>query len=388
MAKASQTVSRGFASVAVFDSVEPALADWARLEAVAPASVYQTRRWVLPWLATIGAAKGIQPMIVVAYDAGGQPLMLLALGIERSKGLNIARFLGGRDANYAMPLCQPGIAFSPDDLRALLAQAARLATRKPDLFVLANQPETWEGVANPFAALPRQPSPSYGYMTALALDGEALVRAKLSTDAHKKLRYKLRKLAARGEVKLLTPQDLPDPSNVIAVCQAQKAARFRALGIAGGTETKDEAAFLHQACRPDAATGQAAMQWYALACAGDIIAVFAGGEHRGRLHGMLTSFDMTPEIANYSPGDHLMQRLLVHSCQRGLRALDLGIGESRFKSTWCGQAEPLFDCLIPASAQGRLFAAMETARLAIKRHIKQTPWLWAMVLRARKWKVK
>ena len=383
MANASaQYPGIGFARVAVFDSVEAALPDWARLEVVAPASVYQTWRWVQAWLATIGAAQGIQPMIVVAYDVAGQPVMLLALGVRRFKGFSIARFAGGGDANFTMPLCQSGVAFSPGDLRVLLAQAAGLAKLQPDIFILTNQVESWEGFTNPFAALPRQPSPSFGYKSALMTDGEAFLKSRLSGDARKKLNYKLRKLTAKGEVKLLAPQDLADPSAVIAAFQAQKAARFRALGIAVNADPQAEAAFLHQASL--AQGGKAAMEWFALACGGEIIAAFAGGEHRGRLHGMVTSFALAPDIAIASPGDQLMQRLCVHACQRGLHTFDLGTGEARYKSTWCSEAEPLFDCLIPTSAQGRLYGAVETARLADKRRIKQTPWLWTMVLRARK----
>ena len=380
--------ARPFAKVSVFDRPEPALADWAELEAIAPASIYQTRRWLVPWMATIGAARGIAPMLVVASDAAGQPVLFLPLGVSRSGGMNVARFLGGKDANFNMALVAPGVAFSGADLQALLAGAARVAPVKPDLFILSNQAESWEGVPNAFAALPRQPSPSFGYKGMLRRDGEAFLKARTSTEARKKLNAKWRKLAARGEVRVVTPREIPDAAPLIAAFQTQKTARFTAMGIAGVFGTQAEAGFMALASRPDAQTGARAMEWHALACGDQIVATFAGGVHRGRMHGMVTSFDMTREIAICSPGDLLTQKLFAAACERGLTIMDLGIGEANYKNSCCDMAEPLFDCLVPASLKGRVFAAAEAARLALKRWIKQTPALWALVLRVRAWKAR
>ena len=131
-------------------------------------------------------------------------------------------------------------------------------------------------------------------------------------------------------------------------------------------------------------TGERAIEWYALACGGKIVATFAGGLHRGRLHGMVTSFDMSPEIAACSPGDLLMQRLFADGCTRGIRVLDLGVGEARYKSTYCDSIEPLFDTLLAVSLKGRLYAAGEAVRLALKRRIKQSAFAWRLVLRLRR----
>ena len=382
----AQEVVAPFVKVRVYDRAEDALADWAALEAIAPAAIYQTRRWLLPWMRTIGAARGISPMLVVASDLAGQPVLFLPLGIVCSGGLKVARFLGGKDSNFNMALIAPGVAFSAANLKALLAAAARTAPVKPDLFILANQVESWEGVPNPFAALPCQPSPSFGYKGVLMRDGEAFLKARTSADARKKSHYKWRKLAAKGEMKILTPAEMPDAAPLIAAFLTQKSARFRAMGIADAFDGPVEAGFLAQASRPDAQTGERAMEWHALACGGQIAATFGGGVHRGRMHGMVTSFDTNPEIAPSSPGDLLMQKLFSAACERGLTLMDLGIGEARYKNSFCDIAEPLFDCLVPASLKGRVFAGAEAARLTLKRRIKQTPALWALVLRVRTWK--
>ena len=128
------------------------------------------------------------------------------------------------------------------------------------------------------------------------------------------------------------------------------------------------------------------MQWWALTCNGAIIACFAGGEHRARLHGMITSFEMDPQFVAASPGDLLIQHVIVDACGRGNATFDLGVGEARYKSSWCDVAEPLFDCVIPVSVSGQVFAAIERVRLSLKRTVKQTPWIWRLVLQARRLK--
>lgn len=380
----SQAAARGYSRIAVFDAPEQALADWATLEAIAPVSVYQTRRWLLAWMRTIGTERRIKPMLVVAYDSFGQPLMLLPLGLECSRSLRIARYLGGKDANFNMPLCRPDVVLSRSDISILLQEAAHLSSLRPDVFILSSQAESWEGIANPLATLPRQPSPSFGFRTALGNDGAAFLKSRLSADARKKLNAKFRKLQALGEVALLTPRHQMDVTRIIMAFQVQKAARFKMLGIQDVFETQAEVDFLIEASMPAVETGERAIEWYALSCGGKIVATFAGGLHRGRLHGMVTSFDMTPETAASSPGDLLMQRLFAECCERGIRVLDLGVGEARYKSTYCDSTEPLFDTLVAVSPQGRLFAAGEALRLALKRRIKQSAFAWWIVLRLRR----
>ena len=94
---------------------------------------------------------------------------------------------------------------------------------------------------------------------------------------------------------------------------------------------------------------------------------------------------MTPEIARCSPGEVLLSLLVESKCRQGLKAFDLGIGEGRYKSTWCDRAEPLFDTLVPLTAKGRIFVMAEAARRRLKRVVKQNERLWKLAqdLRAR-----
>ena len=378
----ARAAARPFARVAAYETAAAAAAAWAELEAIAPVSIYQTRRWLEPWLAHVGAAQGARPLLVAAFDEAGRAVAFLPLCTSRCGSETAAAFAGGKDANFNLPLLRPGVALDGDDCRLLLREARRASRHKPDLFFLANQPAAWEGVANPFAQLPRQASASFGWKTALLPDGEDLLRRKLSKDGRKKLARKERRLAEIGPLRYFQAAGEAEIAAVVVAFLLQKVARLHAMGVTGVFESAAERSFLLAAAAPGAEAG-AAMEWHALSAGGRIVATYAGGVHRGRFHGMVNSFDASPEIAVASPGELLMKWLIARCCAKGLATLDMGVGEAQYKSAWCGEPEPLFDCFVPVSLAGRLRASVEALRLAAKRWIKQTPWAWALARRLR-----
>lgn len=374
---------RSLARVSVHADPSQALQAWASLEAVAPVSLYQTRAWLLPWITTLGKARGVSPMIILVQDDQMRPVMLLPFGVKRRKGLNIAGFLGGKDSNFNLALCHPGHAFGPGELRAILAQAVAQAPVRPDLFVLSNQPESWNGQPNPFFALPHQPSPSFGYRTSLPADAEAFLHARLSKDARRKLGQKERRLAGFGALAIVHQADAATVPAIIAAFRSQQTARLKAMGLHDIYASQEAADFLLQASTLQPGQTRPALEWHALHCGTRIVATFAGGVFGNRFHGMVTSFDGSGDIATSSPGDLLIKNIVAQSCQRGLATFDLGVGEARYKNTYCDEAEPLFDCLIPASWKGRVWAQAESLRLAAKRAVKQSPVAWSLVRRIR-----
>ena len=372
----------GAATISVHADVAGALQAWAELEALAPVSLYQTRRWLLPWIATLGKARGITPMLIVVHVAR-RPVMLLPFGVERRNGLAIARFLGAKDSNFNLALRDPAYACSAAQLRAILAEAAALAPTKPDLFQLSNQPESWAGQPNPFLALPHQPSPSFGYKTGLTGDAQGFLRMRISKDSLRKLGQKERRLAGLGTLTFVhgaSPEAVPA---IIAAFCSQQSARLRAMGLHDVYESPAAAEFLAQASALQPGQVQPALEWHALLCGTRIVATFAGGVSGNRFHGMVTSFDGAADVSTSSPGDLLIQHLVAHCCQRGIATFDLGVGEARYKTTYCDAVEPLFDCLIAASIKGYLWARAEKWRLATKRAIKQTPLAWSLARRLR-----
>ena len=145
----------------VHENLVDGAAAWSEMEALCPATVYQTRRFLLPWLATHGADACVTPMIVVAHDAQGIPVALLPFGVAKSGPARIAGFLGGADSNANVGLFRPGVDFSAADLESLLRAVAAKSRLRPDAFLLVNQPLTIEGRPNPLDIFPHQDAASF-----------------------------------------------------------------------------------------------------------------------------------------------------------------------------------------------------------------------------------
>jgi CelD/BcsL family acetyltransferase involved in cellulose biosynthesis len=382
----AEKVQTAFARVEVHSDPALVMKAWEELESIAPASIYQTRAFLMPWLETVGAKARLEPMFIIGRNAAGTALALLCLGILRRGPFRNAVFLGGKDSNANLGLFRPGFTYTRDDIFDLLRTATRaLGSRAPDLFMLLDQPLEWEGVANPFTTFRHQKSPSYAHGTVLDVNADAFIESKLSKDTRKKLRKKESRLAASGELAHLRNDDPVLAHCILDVFFAQKTARCEEQNINAGFDDPAKQDFIERAFANavNADGSQPALELHALRAGERIVAVYGGGTHRGHFSGMFTSFDADPEIAKSSPGDLLLMKLIAAKCREGVQFFDLGIGEARYKAAFCDQTLPLIDVFVPMNFKGQLFAAFEATRLRLKRTIKQNPRTFALVRQMR-----
>jgi CelD/BcsL family acetyltransferase involved in cellulose biosynthesis len=372
-----------FARVEVHKVADAILPAWRELERLAPSSAYQTQSFALAWLETIGKARGVKPLFIMAHDAEGRVAALLCFGLEQRGAVRIAIFLGGRESNLNLGLFRDPHAFGRADVEALLRAATRmLGSDAPDVFVLANQPASWAGARNPLALLPHQASPSYAYTTTLPPDAEQYFAAKQSKERRKKLRKKEARLTEMGALTHVTNHDAETTHEILAAFFAQKAARCATQAIDAGFDDAAVHAFFERVSVP--ANGVAALECHALALDKRILAVFAGMAHHGHFNGMVISFDEDPEIAKSSPGEILLTKVIAEQCRKGLSGFDLGIGEASYKATYCETPIALVDVVFPLTLKGMLYAAVASLRLTLKRAIKQRPEIFVALKKMRR----
>lgn len=339
---------------------------WRALEAGGSASPYQRFDWVAAYLAHAGRAERIA--VALVRDAG-RPVMLLALSISRRRGLAVASGIGGKHANFHMPLMSGQGALSERELGGVLREIGRRLAL--DLFAFANVPARWDGRACAFAAGGR-PSASNAYATPLDRDPEVTAKRAFSTQSRKRLRQKERYLAKLGTVAFLVASGEAEIERVLGAFFRQKEERFRALGIADPFLAPEQRAFIRAASRPGP-DGTAPLRLYALTIDDVIVSTFGGALDPHRVSGMFLSFEDGHEAARYSPGDVLVSRVIADSCRRGLETFDLGVGEARYKGTFCDVVQPLVDVMVPVTVRGRLSASLMRGALALKRRIKRSP---------------
>ena len=253
-------------------------------------------------------------------------------------------------------------------LRGLLAEAARLGGA--DLFWFGNQPGAFAEHANPLALLPTLPSPSLQHQTVLDPSPDQHFARTLSSRARKHIRQKEAKLAAVAPVRHERAHDPASADRIVAAMLAQRGSRFGATAEEAGLQD-----FLL------AANKVAVVELHALTCGEEIVATFAGAAHAGRFSGMVLSFAAQDSWARFSPGELLVARIIAEKCRSGFATFDLGIGEARYKTSFCPIEVPLIDTILGVTTKGQVAAKLLRAALAAKRRIKQSPRLWAAVRR-------
>ncbi|MDP2358463.1 MAG: GNAT family N-acetyltransferase [Beijerinckiaceae bacterium] len=350
--------------------------EWRVLEQECQISGYQTRKWTTPWLRTIGAAHGLEPLLILARDETGAPAALLVLTVNRKTRITVASYAGGRDSNINMPLVRPNMLLDRGAIHRVLTEGARAAG--VDAFSLLNQPSEWCGAAHPLAQLPSQPSPSLLHGTTLLTTSEAVV-ASMSGDSKKRMRWRMRKLQDVGPVTFMQARS---PEEIVAVVDAfrrQKKVRIDAMGVSAGFDIDLVAAFMEEA----ALAPEPGVELHALKAGERIVAIYGGVTHASAFHAMVNSYDTDPEVSRTSPGELVTIRLLQALCDRGVTKFDLGVGEAAYKDKWCERHEPMFDSFIGITAKGKAYALTRSAKQSLKRNIKQSPWLWPLAKKIR-----
>ncbi|RVU15087.1 GNAT family N-acetyltransferase [Methylobacterium oryzihabitans] len=347
---------------------------------------YQRFDWIRAYAAAFGPGERLQPRVAVLRDPGGRLRLLLPLGVCREGGLRVARPIGRRQANFHMPLfaSREAAALSAPDLAAALRRLGRVLG--VDAFAFPHQPRAWNGCPNPLAAF-GEPAASDAFGLALDPDPEDAVRRAFSGDARKKQRQKLARLvAAHGPVEHRRAAGEAGLAAALDAFLAQKAARFAQLGLPDSFRDPAARDFLSALCRPGPDGGLPAAELHALVAAGSgrVFATFMGAVDAGRFSGMLTSFDPDPEVARSSPGDLLLAALIRDQAARGRTALDLGVGEARYKASVCDETIALVDAVVPVTLPGRAYAWAARRSVRLKRRVKQDARLTAALNRLRR----
>ncbi|MDR4305329.1 GNAT family N-acetyltransferase [Chelatococcus sambhunathii] len=373
--------------VLAFETVEvhadvSAVADlWDELRGDALSTPYQSPGFLGPWARHVAFNEGFQPAVVVARDAEGRATALVPLGVRIKMGVRVARFMGGTHVNYNLPVIRRDrlAAFDGGEVRRLLTEAARALAL--DAFALCNQPYVWEGDANPFAALPRQPSPDAGFCGPLAASLDDHLKLFMSAKSRSNQRRKMRRFEERGRP-LIYRADQPDQrARLLDAYFVQKGQQFAARGIPNVFERPGVHAFLEQAAAVSG--GKPVIDLYGFDLDDEVIAVTGGVTDGARYCGMFISIT-SGEHAKYSPGEMLMNFVVEDSIVRGIRTFDLGVGAATYKKMYCPNEEPLFDSIFGVTAKGKAAAAAFSAMTDAKARIKSTPWAYQLAQRIRK----
>ena len=165
-------------------------------------------------------------MIAVGSRPDGQVLFLWPFELSQRAGMKVLGWLGQGHANYNMGLFAPGTeaVLTAIDISRLLGAVARRTGAAAA--ILEAQPFELDGIANPFAKLPHQLTPSRGYAVKLG-ELATLYEERFSKRSRRILNNKEKKLAEAGPLSYGWAATRDEVDTFFA----QKARQFGAAGI-------------------------------------------------------------------------------------------------------------------------------------------------------------
>jgi CelD/BcsL family acetyltransferase involved in cellulose biosynthesis len=385
-ASPAPNLARADIRLSVHEDIAAIEREWRDLEQRADGTVFQTYAWLSTWQRHIGSRRDVRPAVVIARDARGEILLLLALAVERSGVARRLSWLGAELCDYNAPLLAKDFSqhVTIARFRLLWADVLERLRSHPrlafDLIDLAQMPETVGGQHNPMLHLGAAPHRNCAYLVSLA-DSWDKQYAKRSSATRRHDRAKRTKLAEHGEVRCVNATEPAEIVRTLDTLMAQKARWFAEMGVENFFVRPGVREFF-LAIASDPGT-RAITHVSRLEVGGTAIATNLGLMFGGCYYHVLASYDRGSELARFGPGAAHLHELMRHAIGQGFRKFDFSVGDERYKHEWCDSELKLYDHLAVASVRGACAALPILLSRRVKTWIKRNPAIWNAFRRAR-----
>ena len=374
--------------ISVLDNLDAAERPWRALESRSDCTAFQAYDWVAAWQRHIGELHDTRPAIVIGEGADGHPLFVLALAVEKHRGLKCLTWLGSDLCDYNAPILDRDFAagLDGDRFHALWRLALERLADHPrlrfDYVDLQRMPESIGTARNPFLALAPDlhPSGAHAYHAVRRL-GALLCGETLRCDAQDRAQ----EAEASGQIRRAgirrRPGHPPTGNGRSTFLWIRNRNRWRAWAsrtfstgpatglLPRGTSDPAMRGLVHIA-RLDLGTMTAATS--------------IGLTFGGCFYLIVASYD-GGEVSRHGPGAAHLNELLRYAIEHDCHQFDFTVGDEGYKLDWGDITIRLYDYLSARSLRSLplVFATKQYRRL--KRFIKQTPVLWHVfsALRAR-----
>ncbi len=367
--------------LSIHRTIEPLEKEWRQLEKHSNITIYQRYDWIEACIRTIDNQDDLEPLFVTGRIDGAL-VLLLPLTIKQGLIQKIS-WIGKSHSNYNLPLLAHDFAsgLEASDIISLFSKIGKLLPSQSYL-KLCCQPVLWQGQHTPLIGLPHQRSTNIAFGMDLTAGIEGVLAAGNAKRKRKKFRSQTRIADGYGGARLVEAKSVAQVNDLLSMFYAQKSERLHEQGVRGvfgGEETRQ---FLQQMAVSSLISAEPILQLFALEIGGKVRAICGGGVSGTHFSAYFTSF-ANDELAHISPGEMLLYMMVEHLSNSGFQYLDLGIGEERYKRSWCPDTFEMVDVIIPLSpaAYGHVFA--ERLALIIKRKVRENDMLWDNFKRSR-----
>lgn len=362
-------------AIHIIEDRSQALAEIDAITAIDLFSGYQHPAFLKAWV----SQRDVEPFFIrIETQYGGHVL----LPLERQGTHNVG-YVGGKHANGNFPIG------SPEGLRELngigldaLAESTKVQKANIGTIALERQLESLEGVKNPFVDHRAVRSPNVALSFDIEGDFDEVLQGRPGSRKRKRFRSQMRKLEAMGPVSVEIPVGAKTVREVLARFFELKSQRLKDAGIHNSFGDVATRAAFYSMFADSADRVYKTHQLFVLKVGDKYAAIMGNTLHNKRLTVEFSTFDA--EFAHAGPGDLLFFLAVEYAVQNGCKVFDFGVGDERFKRTWCDIETYQYDVFIPVSLSGRLYTAANKMRSQVVGQLKSNEKIWNAAKAARR----
>ncbi|MEM9332567.1 MAG: GNAT family N-acetyltransferase [Pseudomonadota bacterium] len=250
---------------------------------------------------------------------------------------------------------------------------------------LKNQPKILAGHPNPLLELPHQSSANPFYIMDLEDGLDSILDRGNGKRKRKQFRRQQRVAEELGGYELVIPKDPKEIEEIMTEFFTLKSARFAELGINDVFEDSATQQFLLRLAMKPEVNGNQLLRLFVLKVGGKMRAMYGGGILTDYCQSCINAVAYD-DFAEESPGEMVMYLMVDHLIKTGFKKLDLGVGQERYKVSWCRNTQTIMDTVYPLSYAAIPFSQYLKSETRLKEVIKSNQMLWENFKKFRKLK--
>ena len=349
--------------------------EWQALGSKTSCSIYQTYAWVSTALETLH--QDDIPLILTGRS-NGRLEFILPLVITGSWIKSVC-WIGESHANIGSGLYSEEFLKSGDKIDlALLKHFACQLGSAPLFTCLLNQQPLVGSFPDPMAGIPSITGVNNFYQMDLSNGFDALLRAGNAKRKKSRFRSRVKQANAAGGYELVRAENSQEALEAVGEFLKLKEQRFKELGITDVFSSEKAVNFIRKNADAREENGINPMIIFLLKIGGKNRAVFAAGKNNKKLNGQLNAISVD-ELSRIGPGELLLHLVAEKLAGEGYQSLDLGVGNERYKISWCQHELETRAAIVPLNIAAIPFAGFARFQHTLKMLIRNNPSAWNIV---------
>ncbi len=309
--------------------------------------------------------------------------LVVTLEVVKQGPLKIALFPGGTHANENFPCISSE--FAQSNARECLGRLKAIVKEKrPDIdaIYLHRQVHFLNGLANPLLDLASATPTDIVLCFVLDPDFQVVLDARDGTKKQKKIRKAARRLEERGGWQYEIITNLDEARIALDRFFVLKAHRLAGKGILNVFAQAEVQTFFRAIFSQSLEQSTSEFELHVLKVAGEAAAITGNSILGDRLTVQFTAVDDTDPSVSH--GEFHYFQMISNACARGIKTFSFGVGDERFKRSWCDIEIPQYNSAIALTLKGAAASQIDNLKTSAKRWVKSNKRVYEFLKNRRK----